>query len=401
MTEPAVTVERVWKRFRRGERQDSLRDVLALVARGLGRARRPPEAKRDEFWALRDVSFTVRSGEALGIVGPNGAGKSTMLKLLTRLLPPTHGELRLRGRVAALIELSAGFHPDLTGRENAFLQGAMLGMTRREMTRKLDAIVDFSGLDSFLDTPVKRYSSGMIARLGFAVAAHLEPDVLLVDEVLAVGDMAFQAKCLARMEAFKREGVAVIFVSHDMQAVGELCDRALFLHSGVQASGQTGEVLSRYVQWVYGRGAATDDGAGRGVAITGAELTTADGAPADVVTPGTPLRLRVTYVAREPIADIHFGLLVYRSADGFVAYDGNFQGRELGLDPLPVGAPFTVTYDWSAHLLRGQYHLACHVAHNPTLEHLVWRSPIAFLRIDEMRSWQGVADLAVRARVEG
>ena len=395
MTGPVVLVDRVSKRFRRGERADALRDVLPLLA---GRLRRADDAPRaDEFWALRDVSFDVASGEALGIVGPNGAGKSTMLKMLTRLLPPTSGRLRLRGRVAALIEVSAGFHPDLTGRENVFLQGAMLGMTRREMRSSLDAIVDFAGIGAFLDTPVKRYSTGMSARLGFAIAAHLRPDVLLVDEVLAVGDMAFQARCLARMRAFKDEGVAIVFVSHDLQAVGELCDRTLFLQGEPRAIGATGDVLARYLQWVHGR-AGADDGAPRGIEITGATLTTPSGDAVQVVAPGDRLTMRVGYRATRPVADVHFGLLAYRSADGLVAYDGNFQARDLGLEPFPVGVPVTVEFDLGANLLRGQYHFACHVTDNPTLEHLAWRSPAAFLRVDELVSWQGVADLDVRAR---
>src|SRR5205814_3843662 len=200
----AVVFEGIWKKFRRGERHDSLRDLVPALARGLARRRRPLDLAEQEFWAVRDVSFEVGPGEALGIIGPNGAGKSTSLKLLTKILRPTRGQCALRGRVGALIEVAAGFHPDLTGRENVFLQGAIMGMARNEVTRKLDAIIDFSGLHDFVDTPVKRYSSGMNARLGFSIAANLNPDVLVIDEVLAVGDMAFQQRCINRMEEFKR-----------------------------------------------------------------------------------------------------------------------------------------------------------------------------------------------------
>ena len=210
--------------------------------------RKPVDAlDAQEFWALRDVSFEVRPGEALGIIGPNGAGKSTALKLLTRILKPTLGHCHVRGRVGALIEISAGFHPDLTGRENLYLQGAILGMTRPEVTRKLDAIIDFAGIRAFIDTPIKRYSSGMNARLGFAIAAHIEPDVLLIDEVLAVGDFIFQQKCFARLEEFRRSGAAIVFVSHNMQAIVSLCDRALLLRPGRDAFlGDVGTAAALY-----------------------------------------------------------------------------------------------------------------------------------------------------------
>src|SRR5712671_3448506 len=195
-----VVFDGVWKQFRRGERHDSLRDMIPAAFRRL-RGRREP-ADEQAFWAVSDVSFEVQAGEALGIIGRNGAGKSTILKLLTRILKPTRGMCAVRGRTGALIEIAAGFHPDLTGRENIYLQGAIMGMTRRETARKLDAIVEFAGIGEFMDTPVKRYSSGMNARLGFAIAAHVDPDVLLIDEVLAVGDFNFQQKCYARLAEF-------------------------------------------------------------------------------------------------------------------------------------------------------------------------------------------------------
>jgi lipopolysaccharide transport system ATP-binding protein len=195
-----VRFERIWKKFRRGVLHDSLRDLVPALSRGLLRGRRRGGLGEREFWALRDVSFEVRPGQALGIIGPNGAGKSTVLKLLTRILRPTAGCARVEGRVGALIEIAAGFHPDLSGRENVYLQGAMMGMRRREIARKFDAIVEFAELAPFIDTQVKRYSSGMNARLGFAIAAHLDPDVLIIDEVLAVGDYAFQRRAFGRIQ---------------------------------------------------------------------------------------------------------------------------------------------------------------------------------------------------------
>src|SRR2546423_12614554 len=213
--------------------------------------RRGPQ-KSGDMWALRDVSFQVREGEALGIVGHNGAGKTTILKLLSSITAPTSGEITIRGRLAALVEVSSGFHPELTGLENIYLHGAMLGMRRSEIRRKLDSIVEFSGVGRYIDVPVKRYSSGMYVRLGFAIAAHLDPDILLLDEVLAVGDAAFQAKCLDRIAELRKTGRTIVFISHDLAAVYRLCDRALLLsHGCVLADGHPREVIDQYQQITF------------------------------------------------------------------------------------------------------------------------------------------------------
>jgi lipopolysaccharide transport system ATP-binding protein len=200
-----------------------------------------------EFWAIRDVSFDVERGESLGIIGHNGAGKSTILKLLSNITTPTKGEIQINGSLSALIEVGSGFHPELTGRENVFLNGSILGMRRREIAKKLDSIVDFAGIKQFLDLPVKRYSSGMYVRLGFSIAAHLEPDILLLDEVLAVGDLAFQSKCLQRIEDLKEAGTTIVFISHDLGAVQRLCKQALLMRQGeIIASGSAFEVVTEY-----------------------------------------------------------------------------------------------------------------------------------------------------------
>ena len=249
MTDVAVRVEHVWKKFHRGQLHDSLRDLIpALAGKFFSYSSNKANAGR-EFWALQDVSFEVKKGEAFGIVGPNGAGKSTMLKLLGRLMKPTRGLIHVNGRLSALIELAAGFHPDLTGRENIYLYGTILGMTRREISAKFDDIVDFSGLEEeFIDTPVKRYSSGMSARLGFSIATYVNPDVLLVDEVLSVGDVAFQQKCVDRMKKVIRDGPAILFVSHDLKTVTEFCHRCLLLdHGRAVAIGPTEEVIRCYL----------------------------------------------------------------------------------------------------------------------------------------------------------
>src|SRR6266478_530340 len=203
--------------------------------------------RSSEMWALRDISFEVKEGGALGIVGHNGAGKTTMLKLLASITAPTRGQITIRGRLAALVEVGSGFHPELTGRENIFLHGAMLGMRRAEIARKMSSIVEFAGVGQYIDVPVKRYSSGMYVRLGFSIAAHLEPDILLLDEVLAVGDAAFQAKCLKRIKQLERAGTTIVFISHDLYSVKRLCNRVLLLDRGrIIASGDPGEVIKTY-----------------------------------------------------------------------------------------------------------------------------------------------------------
>src|SRR3981081_1327432 len=230
----AIAAAGLSKRYRIGQLQSSygtLRESLARVAKSM--ASGPHRHHHEEIWALRDVSFDVPEGQVLGVIGRNGAGKSTLLKILTRSATPTGGRAEIRGRVGSLLEVGTGFHPELTGRENVYLNGSILGMKRREITRKLEEIVDFAGIDRFMDTPVKRYSSGMYVRLAFAVAAHLEPEILLVDEVLAVGDINFQKKCMGKMgDVAKQEGRTVLLVSHNLAAIGEMTTRTILLNTG-------------------------------------------------------------------------------------------------------------------------------------------------------------------------
>jgi lipopolysaccharide transport system ATP-binding protein len=246
----AIEAQELSKRYRIGQMQaayGTLRDSMARTAARL--AGRVDPHERQEIWALRDVSFSVREGEVLGVIGRNGAGKSTLLKVMTRITAPTTGRAIIRGRVGSLLEVGTGFNPELTGRENVFLNGSILGMKRREIQRKLGDIVEFSGIEQFIDTPVKRYSSGMHVRLAFSVAAHLEPEILLVDEVLAVGDAEFQQRCLGRMEDFSGTGRTVLFVSHNMQTINQLCDRVIWLDGGtVVEDGDPSEVVTHYLQ---------------------------------------------------------------------------------------------------------------------------------------------------------
>jgi lipopolysaccharide transport system ATP-binding protein len=307
MTRPIVQVERVSKSYRIGGLHPgyvTFREVFAGMVAGplrrlRGGAARAP--KRQTIWALKDVSFDVRPGETVGFVGRNGAGKSTLLKILSRVTKPTSGEAALYGRVGSLLEVGTGFHPDLTGRENVFLNGAILGMRREEIARKFDEIVAFSELEQFIDTAVKFYSSGMYVRLAFSVAAHLEPEILIMDEVLAVGDAAFQQKCLDKMNDIRREGRTIFFVSHDTSAVTRLCRRALFLERGrVVADGPSHEVVSEYLsanrRAAAERAWAADEAPGDDVArLRGLRVADEGGRTVSVADIRRPVRVEVTY----------------------------------------------------------------------------------------------------------
>jgi lipopolysaccharide transport system ATP-binding protein len=253
MTRTTISVENLGKEYVIGGREkgsETFREMIVSAAAAPFRRLKGLSgnvASEERIWALKDVSFDVKEGEVVGIIGRNGAGKSTLLKVLSRITAPTEGRVKISGRVSSLLEVGTGFHPELTGRENIYLNGAILGMSREEIIRKFDDIIEFSGVEKFLDTPVKRYSSGMSVRLAFAVAAHLEPDILIVDEVLAVGDAEFQRKCLGKMDDVARSGRTVLFVSHNMPAVEGLCPRCLLLECGrVVDDGATVQVLSTY-----------------------------------------------------------------------------------------------------------------------------------------------------------
>ncbi|MFN7917478.1 MAG: ABC transporter ATP-binding protein [Vicinamibacterales bacterium] len=343
-----IVFDGVWKKFRRGERHDSLRDLIPNYAKKLFSRPKDTDLQESEFWALRDVSFEVKQGQALGIIGQNGAGKSTVLKLLTKILKPTVGEARVSGRVGALIEIAAGFHQDLTGRENIYLQGAIMGMRRREIQRHFDAIVEFSGLEPFIDTPVKRYSSGMNARLGFSIAAHLEPSVLLIDEVLAVGDVNFQQKCYERLLEFRASGAAIAFVSHNMQAVANLCDQSILLRpSQSPIAGATSDVLAHYFRAFSVSHPDVD--------VAAATLTDAQGRTVDApVAPDTMLTLRTTLRVGKGFSNFGVSLRVMRS-DGLIMFKGlSTADQALPHDAEP-GDTIETEITFRASLLRGTY----------------------------------------------
>ncbi len=357
---PALAFEAVSKRFTiHHERARSLQDAVLRVFR--------PRGWREEFWALRDVSFAVAPGEALGVIGTNGSGKSTLLKLATRLLAPTCGRVRVAGRVAALLELGAGFHPELTGRDNIYLNASILGIPRRRVDACFADIVAFAGLERFVDTPVKRYSSGMQARLGFAIAVHVEPDVLLLDEVLAVGDLQFQERCLERIRALHAEGRTIILVSHDLGAVTQFCTRALWLHEGaVRALGPPAEVVAAYRRYLLGTdGADAIEDPPRGrrwgsgdVRLAAVELCDGTGRPTRRFVTGQPLVVRLRYEARRRVLRPVFGVAIY--AGGL-----QVTGPNTRVDGCPVpqveGAGEVVYRIPALPLLPGTYTLSAAV----------------------------------------
>jgi len=335
MAEPAVAINNVSKRFRvYHQRAGTLKQ--SLIDRR--------HSRFEEFWAVRDVNLEVAEGESIGIIGENGSGKSTLLKCVAGILVQDKGTITVRGRLASLLEVGAGFHPDFTGRENIYLNGAILGLPRRYITSILDTIVEFAELQQFIDNPVKTYSSGMFTRLGFAIAVNLDPDILLVDEVLAVGDEAFQRRCMERINALRAEGRTLIFVSHAMDSVRAVCDRCLWIEHGVVRDlGEVNAVTSAYVADVNRReevemgvseSSTIDDSPGRmGVRLTGVELSGPDG-PTSVLNTGDPVSVSIAYEAPAPLLGARFTISFLRS-DGAPILSVPTDDGETGLGALP------------------------------------------------------------------
>ncbi len=326
MSDTVIRVEGLGKKYKIGHQRngsDGLRHALNdLLTAPIRRLRQNGSTSRvagsADFWALKDVSFNVAQGDVLGIIGRNGAGKSTLLKVLSRITEPTEGRVRIRGRVSSLLEVGTGFHPELTGRENVFLNGAILGMSKEEIKRKFDEIVAFAEVEKFLDTPVKRYSSGMYVRLAFAVAAHLEPEILIVDEVLAVGDESFQKKCLGKMDKVAQQGRTVFFVSHNMPSIKRLCNSVILLSSGrVVSSGSAGSVIGEYLR-VNGSTsrsiielADSDHAVQSPLKIRTIEILNSKGAPSDILFFGEDVFIRLTVQSEEPLPSVRVGIGIH------------------------------------------------------------------------------------------
>lgn len=301
MNEVAVSASGVWKNFRLYHERN--RFIKAAILRGR-------RARYEEFWALKDVSFEVRHGSTFGIIGSNGSGKSTMLKCLAGILYPDRGKVKVQGRLAALLELGAGFHPELSGRENVFLNGAILGMGKRELAKQFDSIVDFAGLEKFIDSPVKNYSSGMMVRLGFSVASHVEPEILLIDEVLSVGDQAFQRKSIEKIEEFRREGRTIVFVSHGLSQVAQLCKEVAWLELGqLRRIGEVHDVIAEYTGESYGEQTETETSIGRRwgtgkAGITSIEISDHTGKRVEKIQTGAGMNVRINYDSHAVIEDL-------------------------------------------------------------------------------------------------
>jgi ABC-type polysaccharide/polyol phosphate transport system ATPase subunit len=368
---PPIVVEQVGKRFRlRRSGTRSLKSAFLDILRS------PRGARRETFWALQDINFTVNRGETLGIVGANGAGKSTLLSLLAGTKVPTTGRIQTTGTVSSLLELGAGFHPDLSGRENVFLAGAIMGLSRRQMRARFDAIVEFAGLHDFIDQPVKHYSSGMYVRLGFAVAVEVDPDILLIDEVLAVGDENFQKKCLRKMEDFRRAGKTMLIISHDLGTIQSISDRILFLQDGrVAGLGAPDEVVGRYRAAARARqtgGHEREWGTGE-ASIQTVITEDADGRPADTFQAGDTLRCRIRYQAHQRIENPVFGFAV-ADASARVVFGSNTQIGGVNIPAIEGEGEITlvlqdIPFGSGNYLLSFSLHSADHRTNYHRLDH--------------------------------
>ena len=421
VSEPAIRVENLGKRYRvkrLRQRHNTLRDSLDERIRSLipsltaGLRKAASEDDRDSIWALSGVSFEIPQGQVLGIIGANGAGKSTLLKLLSRITEPTTGRAEIRGRVGSLLEVGTGFHSELTGRENIYLNGAILGMTRSEIDAKFDAIVAFSEVERFLDTPVKRYSSGMYLRLAFAVAAHLEPEVLLVDEVLAVGDAAFQKKCLGKMNEIAGRGRTVLFVSHNMLAVEELCDEVIWIQDGgITMSGQPRPVIAEYLKAAVSHATERvwdDPGTAPGtskIRLHRVRVLPEDGHPTHPIDVRTPFVLEFEYWRLEPgdppvlgvdlLSEKNILLFSVRRAGGPVRESQASPG--LYRDSCHVPGDI-LNNGWYRIGLRVYQELRPVFRYDDILSFQVWDAPET--RGDGLSEWRGIVRPAVDWRTE-
>ena len=387
----AIRLENVGKKYRLRHQNSAhykaLRDVFAETFHGFGSwltgHGRKSRITKEDFWALQDISFSVNQGERLGIIGRNGAGKSTLLKLLSRITAPSAGRISLKGRVGSLLEVGTGFHPELTGRENIFLNGAILGMGRQEIKKKFDEIVAFAEVDKFVDTPVKRYSSGMYVRLAFAVAAHLDTDILLVDEVLAVGDAQFQRKCLGKMEAITRQGRTLLFVSHNMSLISSLCSRAILLNAGrVEIIGDVSSAIRAYSKDISALSSIdltnfSHSGPHEYVLTKKLSLFNAEKDPCSTFTMGMPLIARIEFTCLKQFRDVEVGLKISSINHAAIHYlSSSWEGLKQDLEPgtyiyevtIPQIMLFPGTYILGTWILRDGFWSDDHVQEITAIE---------------------------------
>ena len=385
-----ISFEHVSKQYvRKRRRKHDLRELFSGFF--------SPRVRHEPFWALRDVSFDVEQGQGVGIIGPNGAGKSTALKILARIVRATAGHVHIKGRVTPLIEVGAGFHPDLTGRENVYLNAAVLGLRRSEVRSRFDSIVEFAELAQFIDTPAKRYSTGMLMRLGFAVAAHLNPDILLVDEVLAVGDMAFQRKCLEAIRELRRRGTTILFVSHSMEAVSSLCNRVLLMdHGQIAASGPPDAVITQYRRHVFEEISPSLPPNGR-PANTAVEITTVriedeTGEERRVFATGDTIAVRCDFRCRESIPDAIFYAAIHR-ADGSICFGTNTFVESNQLYRVQGDGSFRICFS-DISLMPGSYLVTVRIGERDMYRYLDSRDLAYGLVIDGSRPGWGTFYMA-------
>lgn len=377
MEKPIIEVRKIGKKYDITHERGgyiALRDIIANAAKNpfsfLKRKvkRAIGLAGKEEFWALKDISFNVKRGEVVGVIGANGAGKSTLFKILSRITPPTEGEIVIRGRVGSLLEVGTGFHPELTGRENIFLNGAILGMRQREIAKRFDEIVEFAGVEKFLDTPVKYYSSGMYVRLAFSVAAHMEPDILLIDEVLAVGDAEFQKKCLGKMdEITKKEGRTILFVSHNMGAISQLCQKTVLIKNGqIAEMGDTSEIIAKYLNERIKSGQATEFRADKSkkMQIRSVKILNSEGKESKSITLFESFKIKINYDVNEKTRGVHLMVVCMNNNENDVFVSGESDANPSVLEEREVGN-YTSTFEFpsgSVGLNKGTYFIKAVIA---------------------------------------
>jgi lipopolysaccharide transport system ATP-binding protein len=388
MSDVALGMEHVYKKFRKGETYNSLRDLLPALTGKMFRGQGLNANDKREFWALQDISFEVKHGEALGIIGRNGAGKSTALKILSRIMKPTKGHMIVNGRLSALLEVTAGFHPDLTGMENIFLHGTILGMSKREIQSKLDQIIAFSGLEEFIGTPVKRYSSGMYARLGFSVAAHVNPEVLVIDEVLSVGDYDFQKRCMERIHSVVMAGTTVLFVSHNLKSVTELCKRTMLLeHGKMILIGETNAVIQKYLNSPLNVNSPHEN---KSVFLTSVRVRDAAGEQ-NTFESGRTAWVDIEIAARERVDKLAISIWLRDEAE-YEIFDTSTV--RLGCDPIALesGQSFRCTFELTLNVAHGKFELCADVLHCEFEKSYDERVPAATLFVGSSMAVRGAVN---------
>lgn len=394
MDNSAIEIKNVWKRFKiYHEKHETLKGTVLALRR----------ASFEEFWALKGINLTIKKGESVGIIGENGSGKSTLLKTIVNILRPDKGQIKVNGKMSALLELGAGFHPDLTGRENIYLNGAILQLTKKEIDKKFDDIVSFSELKNFIDQPVKNYSSGMYARLGFAIAVNVNPDILLLDEVLAVGDQFFQSKCYEKINQFKRKGKTIVFVSHDLDAVEKICDQVIFLKEGsIADAGTSSKVTTSYRAFVAEKDRAYHDAQAvttsaerfgtREAEITSVELLSSKGEKISTVVSGDDAIIRYTVRFHADVLNPIFGMII-RASDETCLYDTNtlWRGRKTGL--FKKGQEIEVDFRQRLSLVGGTYLVTVAVAYADASRFCDWRTNALSFHVEDDGRQTGLVNL--------